>query len=393
MTQLPSTLAALLAPMSEAEFFRDYYEKKPLHIKGAVQKFAGVCGWPAVSAMVSQNGIWTAASLELALEGKKLDAAAYCRPGQDRDNRANQLVDLEAVKHYLQRGASLVLNDVTTLSPGIASIAALLGEAFKAHVQSNLYCSWQSWQGFSTHYDLHDVWAVHLEGRKFWNIYGKHFENPIPHPKFRGLGADFHKAHHGAVTAKITLEPGDLLYIPRGWYHDALAQSEATMHLSFGVTPLIGLDALTQLFESAIEVDELRANLPRDERDMPKALSAMADKVATLMRSEAFLKRMLAVQKAHHPLIGRLELPVDAVPSFAVSAKNISVFEQAGKVHLGAPGKSAPLPPEFEAPVRWILDNGKFSEPQLAQAFPSLADTKRHELLKDLQAMKVLAVA
>ncbi len=258
----PSTFATLLAPMTEEEFFRDYHGKKPLHIKGGATKFKGACNWEAVSTLVSQNGIWSAASLELALEGKKLDPAAYCRPGLDRDNRTNQLVDLEAVRHYLQRGASLVLNDVTSLTPGIADIARTLGDNFGANVQTNLYCSWQSWQGFSTHFDLHDVWAVHLEGRKEWNIYSKHFTNPIPHPRFRGLGSDFHKAHHGPVTAKVMLEPGDLLYIPRGWYHDALAQSEATMHLSFGVTPVIGLDVISQLFESAIEHDDLRADLP-----------------------------------------------------------------------------------------------------------------------------------
>lgn len=393
MTTAPTTLATLLAPLTVEEFLRDYHGQKPLHIKGAAGKFAAACDWPTVSALVSQNGIWSAASLELALEGKKLDPAAYCRPGQDRDNRASQLVDLESVRHYLQRGASLVLNDVTSLTPGIAAIARTLGESFSANVQTNLYCSWQSWQGFSTHFDLHDVWAVHLEGRKEWNLYGRHFTNPIPHPRFRSLGSDFHKAHHGPVTNKVMLEPGDLLYIPRGWYHDALAQSEATMHLSFGLTPVIGLDVISQLFDSAIEHDDLRADLPLDAASLPKALGDIADRLGQIMRSEAFINRVQAMQKAQRPRLGSLSLPNDAVPSFAVAARNISVFGKAGVTHLGAPGKSVPLPAEFEAPVRWILENGTFSEPELAQAFPALQETRRRELLKDLQAMKVLASA
>src|SRR3546814_12960582 len=39
----------------------------------------------------------------------------------------------------------------------------------------------------------------------------------------------------------IRMQPGDLLYIPRGRYHDALASENGALHIAFGVTlPKIG---------------------------------------------------------------------------------------------------------------------------------------------------------
>jgi len=387
------SLEALLAPLSPDEFFRDYYGKKHLHIKGGAEKFRTVCDWATVSGFLSQAGIWTTNSLELALEGKKVETQDYCVPGLDRDNRPNQLVDLARVKRHLQQGASLVLNDVTTLATGIQQVAHTLAEALQAKVQANLYCSWKSYQGFSTHFDVHDVFAVHLEGRKTWNIYGKHFDNPIPHPKFRGLGSAFHKAHHGPITETVTLEPGDLLYIPRGWYHDALAKSEATMHIAFGTTGLIGLDALTQLFEAGVEDADFRADLPLTEADLPAALAKLGEKINKIMADPAFWQRIKQIQGGHRTLLGEISLPGAAVATYSKRAANIALLQKGGHWHLGTTEKSVPLPPGAEPAVRWIIQQEQFVEADFATHQPSYAEASRRQLLADLVAMKVLQIS
>ena len=43
----------------------------------------------------------------------------------------------------------------------------------------------QSHQAFGPHCDTHDVFAIHFEGEKVWNIYEKTENNPINHPLFK----------------------------------------------------------------------------------------------------------------------------------------------------------------------------------------------------------------
>jgi len=37
------------------------------------------------------------------------------------------------------------------------------------------------------------------------------------------------------------MKPGDILYLPRGQYHDALTGDRASLHVTFGVAPATGL--------------------------------------------------------------------------------------------------------------------------------------------------------
>ena len=61
----------------------------------------------------------------------------------------------------------------------------------------------------------------------------------------------------------VPMEPGDLLYLPRGQYHDALADEGGAVHIAFGVTYPIGIDVMALLYERVVAEPEFRANLPR----------------------------------------------------------------------------------------------------------------------------------
>jgi ribosomal protein L16 Arg81 hydroxylase len=75
------------------------------------------------------------------------------------------------VQEWVARGASVVMNDVDSLTPGLAGVSAALEGAGLGKAQANVYISWQSHKAFHAHYDTHDVWAVQVEGEKTWNIW------------------------------------------------------------------------------------------------------------------------------------------------------------------------------------------------------------------------------
>jgi len=276
--------ADLIAPVSEEDFFASIAGRKPVHIPGAADKFTFAMSWDHMNRILNQSTIWTPHTLQLVLDKVVLGPDQYARPGFGRDGAHTNLVDFDKVRALIRQGASLVLNEIETLTPGMKRIAEILGRQPGGKVQGNLYCSWQKHQAFDVHYDTHDVFAMQVAGDKVWRIYQRHFKDPINHPAFKSLDASFHHAHKGALLMEFTMRPGDLVYIPRGFYHEAMAESDATVHMSFSVVPLIGLDIISMLFEFGVMDDVFRQAVPSPDAQGGKVLDEHLMRLAGRMR-------------------------------------------------------------------------------------------------------------
>lgn len=389
-------LAALLAPMSVEDFLRDYYGKKPLHLKGSADKVAGVMNWDILSGLLSQTGMWSAKTLELVLDRKRLEPQDYASRAPGRDGVDTWLIDPPRVKGWLKRGASLVANDIDSLHPGVKRTAAALEEGLGGKVQANLYCSWQAHQAFGSHFDTHDVFALHVEGAKTWRVYGCPIDSPIAHPRFKSLGKDFHEANKGPITQTVTLEPGDLLYLPRGWYHDALATSDAVIHIAFGLTAPIGLDVLSMLFETAVEEPLFRHALPEPGRDgtaaFARQLDRLGERLKELARNPGFRTAAEAAVRAYRYNREDISLPGDAaVDRWQVARDRFRLAQVQGRWALVEGRNGTPVPGGLEDKLRWVLDRPAFAEDELAEAFPQLQSHERRKLLGDLANMQVIA--
>ncbi len=260
------TLAELLAPMAPETFFAEYHDRQPLHLRGDPAKFASVLSWRQINRLLDMTHIWTSHSLRLVLDGVPVPAEQYCVRAITRDAGAPGLQpDARRVQDWVRRGASVVMNDVDSLTPGLAAVSEALESAGLGKAQANVYISWQSHKAFPAHYDTHEVWALQVEGEKTWNIWEGRAEWPIPHPMFRNESQEQHERAKGALRATVVMKPGDLLYLPRGWYHDALAEAPASVHVAFGVHAPLGIDFVNLLFERLLQDAEFRKPLPRQD--------------------------------------------------------------------------------------------------------------------------------
>jgi ribosomal protein L16 Arg81 hydroxylase len=62
---------------------------------------------------------------------------------------------------------------------------------------------------------------------------------------------------------EFTLHAGDVLHVPRGWWHAAAASAgEPSLHLSFGLSPHTGVDLLSWLVDELRVHEVLRADVP-----------------------------------------------------------------------------------------------------------------------------------
>ncbi len=388
--------ADILDPISAEEFFGEYHGRKPLHVSGQSDKFADLMSWEKLNQLLNMTAIWTSASLQMVLDREVIPPDRYCRPAIDRNNQRIMQPEPGRVLTLLREGASLVANDIDSLNPGLAATARVFEDQLGAKAQANLYCSWRQRQAFAVHFDTHDVYALHIEGEKVWRVYEGRLDNPIAHPRFKTLDQDYHERAKGDVLMEVCLRPGDLLYIPRGQYHDALASSAGAVHISFGLSAVIGIDYLNVLFDRAIADPLFRANVLRPSNDGDDEIAAHLRKIAARLGEIAASPEAIDQARKFHREFkyhrDKFELPDGAtVARYRVRAKGLKVVQLGDQWSLEGKSGAVPIPRDSDQIVAWVIARDAFSRPEIDTAFPDHSEEERTRLLGDLVAMKVIA--
>lgn len=293
-----------------------------------------------------------------------------------------------------------MLNDIDSLNPELAAVGRALEEALESRVQANLYCSSRERQAFPSHFDTHDVYALHIEGEKKWNLYERRLDNPVPHPAFQEKLATFHEKARGKIAAEILLRPGDLLYIhiPRGAYHGAVAQTAGTVHVSFGATAVIGLDLVSGLFDRAVQDPLFRRDLPR--RHGPGGAAAferhiqqLAERLSGMALDKDAIGGFRAFQDNYRSPRGGFELSSASFDdgAYRVTSDRFTVVRRGNAWVLRNAGRATAIPVGFDRAVAWIVAQGDFTEAAFSAAFANLSNDQRRGFLRSLEAMGVIA--
>lgn len=232
-----TTFRQIVSPVLPEEFFGAIWDQRAAHIPGAAEKFKHVFSWEEFNRLLNMSKLWSDRSMKIVLDGQNLDLAEYGRVGQTREGYQANIPDPEQTIQLLRRGATVILDLIETLSPSVAAVSAALQTATGGVAVCNAYCSWRAHQGFMAHFDTTDVFALHIEGTKVWRVYEGRADNAIDVEGYNY--GTFEPEHHarakGNLLEEIEMTAGDVLYLPRGQYHEALASSDASLHLSFGI--------------------------------------------------------------------------------------------------------------------------------------------------------------
>ncbi|WP_017597470.1 cupin domain-containing protein, partial [Nocardiopsis lucentensis] len=177
---------------------------------------------------------------------------------------ARRVVRPESLYTELRAGASLVLDSVDRMHPPVAAAADDLMRLVRERVQANLYLIWGDSRGFDTHWDDHDTVIVQVEGTKHWQVHGP---GSRPHP----MKNDTDHAHTPPrdadgelhVVWEGVLRPGEVIHVPRGWWHTVTGTGGVSMHLTFGFTRATGVDWAEALVRRLVDEDLFRRDLPR----------------------------------------------------------------------------------------------------------------------------------
>ena len=340
-----TTLDEILAPITLEAFLSDYHDRKPLHIPAATDGSPArrLLDWDGFNALLDQTSNWDDTHLRLYKDVTAIPAADYCNRVPQRDGQFVLRPSPAKVQVCLADGASLVANGVQYLTPRTSRVADLLSRRFAAMVQANVYCSFHGVRAFGTHYDDHHVWAFHLEGEKVWRVYQNRADNPHVFPPDSPEARRWVEATRGPVMHEIRMKPGDLLYLPRGWYHDALADGGASLHLTWSVTPLDGRAVFNALAQTFTQDADLRAFLPPAHLDggapLTDRLAHIARRLADHVNSPAMRDEIALAQARLSPRIAPYALPDRPALTF---------YRPTG-LHYDIP------PGPMAAPLRWFL--------------------------------------
>jgi hypothetical protein len=223
-------------------------------------------------------------------EGEKIVLADYAEDVPWSPKPFTGTARVERVAAEFERGATIVLQALQLQHPPLAEFCRELEAELGHPVQANAYYTPASAQGFAVHHDTHDVFCLQVEGEKRWLVYPPVLELPLKEQKYEPeLGEP------GAPVLDVTMRAGDMLYLPRGWLHQAMTSDAASLHLTIGVNVFIWRDAVREaLDEAAREEVSLRRGVPSDARSPEGLLEALAARltpeVVASRRRRSFVK-------------------------------------------------------------------------------------------------------
>ncbi|MEV6654956.1 cupin domain-containing protein [Streptomyces sp. NPDC051219] len=274
---------------------RDY-----LHVPGALTEPSHLVSFDTLNQLLATHRL-EPPRLRLSLEGEALPVHRYATPVVTRRTTVWQRIHPAELHERLAEGASLVLDAIDHLHEPISDLATTLERRLRTRIQVNAYASWTEQEGFGTHWDDHDVIVLQIAGAKRWRLYG-----PTRHkPMYRDTAAP--EAPPTDPVAELVLKPGDLLYLPRGWWHAVTAdQGTHSLHLTCGITPHTGADLITFAADQLRASTTVRTDLPLHAPAGPQAdyLAALRKELDAFFDDPALLGTYAAARDAED--LGRL---------------------------------------------------------------------------------------
>ena len=211
-------------------------------------------------------------------------------------------------------GHTIVLQALHRFWPPLVEFAGALSADLAHPVQINAYITPKQSQGFSAHYDVHDVFVLQIAGSKRWVIHDPVHPDPLPNQPWTRYRSAVESRAAEDPSADHVLEEGDVLYLPRGFIHSAEALGGVSVHLTIGIHSHTRHDLVRSLLELAEEDPRLRRSLPLGidvgdpaqlSSDLAATVTALAEQIQAVPASDVAPVMARRVARQHAPGSGR----------------------------------------------------------------------------------------
>jgi ribosomal protein L16 Arg81 hydroxylase len=368
---LTITFAGTLGELGVDEFLGNIWGQTFAHLPGARGRFRELLPWSEVNAMLQRHRL-EPPRLRLVRKGEFAPKTSYLR----YEGAKVPFVVPEKLSQQLRDGYTLIIDAVDDMVPGVMQLAEDFERVLHEGVQVNLYAGWREQQGFHRHCDTHDVIVLQVYGKKYWRVY----EGGRLHPLRDDIEPN--QVAPEQVVWEGLLEDGDVLYIPRGWWHEASGVGDVTLHLTFGIHQRTGVNLLHWVTDQLRTSTEFRAPLRRfgSAEEQEQQLDELRRQLRAAVDGDLF-GRYFTHQNTRARSRGWASLPwsvADEVPPLTAQValavpRGLDVVRDNGSIRFDAHGKTWKFDAATE-PLLRTLERGPATVAELCAATPESLD-------------------
>ena len=257
-------LERLFCPLRSRAFHQAQYERaRPMLFRGPRERFHHLASWETLTELIYNRNLHRE-QLRVMQDSNGVPEHLYSYVGNGFGSRMHLpwqgRIDPQKLEAFVRNGASVILNGLHTVHEPARVLISEIEHGMATYAGVNLYATWRATPCFSTHWDDHDVYILQVRGQKVWRLWGEVRREPLRHDVEPNQVAPSQPVWTGS------LDEGDVLYIPRGWWHSAHVAREndgrGTIHLTLSPHNVTGTDILGWVAAKVASHAALRRNVP-----------------------------------------------------------------------------------------------------------------------------------
>jgi ribosomal protein L16 Arg81 hydroxylase len=274
-------LSRLLNPILPSEFYRDYWEKKPLFISRPENpSYQDILDERDLDQLLARNDL-RFPTVKLVKGGESIPLSSYSKILKFGPYAAEGAIESDRVYQEFYKGATIICQlleqSVDRTSVFIQGLAKEMGFRIDAHAFITPRASY----GLSAHYDTASAFILQISGKKLWRLYAPVIELPCVDQVFKES-----QANSFVQTEDVILEEGGLLYVPRGVPHSPVAMDTHSIHLTVVLFPPTWLDIFARALSACSESADFRKSPRRDKDPNVPATQILLEKFRTAVQNE-----------------------------------------------------------------------------------------------------------
>lgn len=272
--------------MSSKDFRENTLYQKPKLFKGAVKDLN--ITWKQINELYQRANPMD--ELFRLRKGDIVPISEYVESFDDTGRTRYRFIK-PAIYHHLKQGATIVYNRINN-EPFVDDLAQQVSQFANAFTVVSGYLAFGSDASFKSHWDTRDVFAVQLIGKKHWSLYKPNFDSPL----YMQQSKDIDVPEPTVPDMEVVLEAGDVLYIPRGWWHNPMPMGCETFHLAIGTFAPTGYDYMEWLTKQTPNILPLRYNFSdweTDKSNIAKACTELSTMMTNPLMYDRFMQEFL----------------------------------------------------------------------------------------------------
>ncbi|MCH7309028.1 cupin domain-containing protein [Acinetobacter sp. NIPH 1852] len=286
--------------INKETFKKDFMYREPHLFKNAVNSDGFT--WNNINELYSRGDI-SHRDFKL-MNGYEVDKDEYVE-AYDNLGATEYRCIKSTLYEYLRNGATLVYNRIKN-EPFVDHISKQIANFAEAHTITSGYAAFSSKSSYKSHWDTRDVYAVQLLGKKRWILKKPNFDLPLYMQQTKYF-SDIQEPEE--VYMDVTLEAGDILYIPRGWWHDPLPLDGETFHLAVASFAPTGFEYVQWLEQIAPNILACRQNFTNFECDK-EMIDNISHEIAEILKDKDYYESFMMHQLGNHHVPSMFSLDI-----------------------------------------------------------------------------------